>query len=57
MAINKKQYYELDDVGFVGTQDKRSDAQIKKDIELTVQYIKSKKTRKVLPLRKIAKAK
>ncbi|HTF28768.1 MAG TPA: hypothetical protein VK625_07985 [Flavitalea sp.] len=46
----KKQYYELDEIGFVGTQDKRSYAQVKKDIEKTIQYIKTKKTGKNIPL-------
>jgi hypothetical protein len=44
MAVKKK-YYKLDDVGFVGTQDKRPKSEIKKDIEKTVQYIKSKKAK------------
>ena len=46
----KKQYYELDEIGFVGTQDKRSHAQMKKDTEKTVQYIMAKKTGKNIPL-------
>ena len=56
----KKQYYGLDEIGFVGTQDKRSKAQVKKDIAMTVQYIKAKKSGKVVPLTskgKLAKAK
>jgi hypothetical protein len=40
----KKQYYKLDDIGFVGTQDKRSDADIRKDIEMTIQFVKERKT-------------
>ncbi|MET0461516.1 MAG: hypothetical protein ABW007_00125 [Chitinophagaceae bacterium] len=43
---NKKQYYGLDDIGFIGTQD-RTKAQIKKDMEETAKYIKAKKTGKV----------
>ena len=39
---NKKQYYKLDDVGFVGTQEKRTKAEIKKDIDMTIEYIKAK---------------
>jgi hypothetical protein len=42
----KKKYYQLDDIGFIGTQEKKSKAQVKKDIEKTVQFIKSKKSLK-----------
>ena len=45
---DKKQYYGLDEVGLVGTQEKRTNAQIKKDIEETVQYIKAAKSKKNL---------
>ncbi|MCG2616982.1 hypothetical protein LZZ85_21980 [Terrimonas sp. NA20] len=44
---NKKQYYGLDNIGFIGTQD-RSKAQIKKDLEDTAKYIKAKKDGKVV---------
>lgn len=44
---NKKQYYALDDIGFIGTQS-RSKAQIKKDAERTTQHIKAKKSEKTL---------
>jgi hypothetical protein len=40
---SKKQHYNLDDIGFIGTQEKRSKAQLKRDIEDTVNYIKAKK--------------
>ncbi len=40
----KKQYYGLDEVGFVGTQDKRTPAKVKSDIERTIQYIIEKKS-------------
>jgi hypothetical protein len=30
---DKKKYYKLDDIGFIGTQDKGTPAQVKKDIE------------------------
>lgn len=56
----KKQYYGLDEIGFVGTQEKRSKAQVNKDIALTVRYIKAKKSGRVIPLTsksKLAKAK
>jgi len=43
-VADKKRYYGLDEPGFVGTQDKRSSARTKKDIEKTIQYIKAKKT-------------
>lgn len=46
---SKKQYYALDEVGFIGTQT-RSEAQVKKDIEKTIQYIKAKKTGKLKSL-------
>lgn len=39
----KKQYYQLDEIGFVGTQDKKNKTQVKKDIAKTIQYIKDKK--------------
>ncbi len=40
---DKKQYYGLDEIGFVGTQDKRTPAQVKRDVDRTIQYIKAKK--------------
>jgi hypothetical protein len=49
---NKKQYYGLDEIGFVGTQEKRTNAQVKKDIERTIQYIKGKKASKVISTKK-----
>jgi len=45
----KKQYYGLDEIGFVGTQDKGSLTQVKKDIERTIQYIKAKKSENNIP--------
>jgi len=48
----KKQYYGLDEIGFVGAQKKRTAAQIKKDIDKTVQYIKIQKSGQVVPLSK-----
>ncbi|MEJ7736987.1 MAG: hypothetical protein WKF97_06135 [Chitinophagaceae bacterium] len=50
---DKKQYYGLDEIGFVGTQDKRTPAQVKSDIDSTVQYIKAKKSGNSIPARKI----
>ncbi len=49
---SKKQYYELDEIGFVGTQDKRPSAQIKLDIKKTIQFVKDRKSSKVIPLPK-----
>lgn len=46
----KKQYYGLDEPGFVGTQDKRTNARVKKDIEMTVQYVNANKSGKVIHL-------
>jgi len=43
---DKKRYYGLDEIGFLGTQDKRTDAQIKNDIRRTIQHIKAKKNAK-----------
>ena len=42
----KKQYYKLDEIGFVGTQDKGTPSQIKKDIEEMVKYVKAQKNKK-----------
>ncbi len=41
---SKKQYNSLDDIGFIGTQKKRTAAQVKKDIEKTTQIIKNRKS-------------
>lgn len=38
---NKKKYYNLDEVGFVGTTKKRSAAEIKSDIKQTSDIIKN----------------
>lgn len=40
----KKQYYGLDEIGFVSTQNKRTPAKVKSDIERTIQYIRAKKS-------------
>jgi hypothetical protein len=45
---SKKQYQVLDDIGFVGTQRTMSNALAKKDIEMTIQHIKAKKSGKSL---------
>ena len=41
---NKKNYYELDKIGFLGSQKNRSTAQMKKEIADTIKYVKSKKS-------------
>ena len=41
---DKKRYYALDEVGYVGTQVKDSQKTSEKDIRDTVQFIKSKKS-------------
>lgn len=51
---DKKQYYGLDEIGFIGTQGKRTNLQVKKDIEKTVQFIKARKSGKIIPLSKKA---
>ncbi|RFM27266.1 hypothetical protein [Deminuibacter soli] len=52
----KKQYYQLDNIGFIGTQQKKSEADIKKDIELTVQFIKKRKAEQRTPPATITRA-
>lgn len=47
MEKNNK-YYGLDEIGFVGTQNKRTSAQINRDIQRTVKYIKTTKSEKVV---------
>ena len=37
----KERYYALDEIGFVGVQDKRSKTQIRKDMDDTNRYIKA----------------
>jgi hypothetical protein len=41
----KEQYHALDEIGFIGVQDKRSKAQIKKDMEDTNRYINTLKAK------------
>lgn len=47
---NKKQYYALDEIGFIGVQDKQTKAQIKKDQEMTGKYIRAMKAGKVFSM-------
>ena len=44
---DKKQYYSLDEIGFVGSQEKRIKTVVAKNINDTVQYIKSQKRSKI----------
>lgn len=41
-----KRYTKLDDVGFVGLQERRSKAEIKKDADRTARFIKAHKAKK-----------
>ncbi len=52
---SKKQYYELDEIGFVGTQDKRTNAQVKMDIKKTIQFLKDKKSDKAIAIHKTSR--
>lgn len=45
---DRNRYYGLDEIGFVGTQDKRTSTQVNKDIQMTVKYIKAMKSRKTV---------
>ena len=61
MRKTGKQYYGLDEIGFVGIQGKSSN-KIKTDIEKPIQFIKAKSSVKVIPLikksvRRLSKAK
>lgn len=40
---SKKQYYKLDDIGFVGTQEKKSAAEVEREDRMTVQFFKKRK--------------
>jgi len=46
---DKKQYYGLDDIGFIGTQD-RTLAQVKRDMKRMSEYIRAEKSGKAVPL-------
>lgn len=54
---DKRRYYKLDDIGFVGTQDKRSAAQIKADALRTANIIKAMKETRQNPEYAIPKQK
>lgn len=41
---DKNRYYALDEIGFVGIQDKRTKAKIRKQMAETVRYIKVMKS-------------
>jgi hypothetical protein len=53
---SKQRFYKLGEPGFVGTQNKRTDAEIKKDIEQTIQLIKNRKSGKVIRLNKTTRS-
>ena len=44
---DKKEYYKLDDIGFLGTQEKKSALQKKREIAKTGEIIKFLKSRKI----------
>jgi hypothetical protein len=50
IKTSKKQSYGLDEIGFIGIQGKRTNSQVKKDIEKTIQFIKARKSGKTFPL-------
>ena len=52
IKTSKKQYYGLDEIGFIGTQGKRTSSRVKKDIEKTIQFIKARESGKIIPLPK-----
>lgn len=57
----KKQYYKLDDIGLIGTQD-RTPAQVKRDMKKMAEFIRAEKAEKVIALpkkttRRLSKAK
>lgn len=49
---SKNQYCGLVEIGFIGTQNKRTPAQVKSDIDKTIQYIKAKKSVNNIPVHK-----
>jgi hypothetical protein len=58
---DKKQYYGLDDIGFIGSQD-RTPAQVKRDMRKMAEYIRSEKAGRIIarsgkPTRRLSKAK
>jgi hypothetical protein len=54
---DKEQYYKLDDIGFVGTQKRVSQAQQKKEMEMTRQWINAMRAGKPNPFAKKKKVK
>jgi hypothetical protein len=58
---DKKQYYGLDDIGFIGSQD-RTPAQVKRDMRKMAEYIRSEKAGRIIArsgkrARRLSKAK
>ena len=54
---NKKDYYDLDKIGFLGSQKNRTTTQMKKEIADTIKYIKLKKSAKNIAVSKKAEVK
>ena len=50
--LDKKNYYKLDDIGFVGTQEKISSNRKRTDAKKTAEIIHAGKTRKISPMPK-----
>lgn len=48
MKADKKQYYKLDEIGVVGTQEKKSAAQRRRDHSRTAEIIKQEKAGRVV---------
>jgi hypothetical protein len=46
---DKKQYYKLDEIGFIGTQD-RTPAQVKRDMKKMTEYIRAEKAGRTVSL-------
>jgi len=46
-VTDKKRYYALDEIGFVGTQKKQNASELKKDLNTMAQFVKAMKGKKV----------
>lgn len=56
MKSDKKKYFELDEIGVIGTQEKRSAAKRKYDYDRTADIIRREKATKSLSLSSAKKA-
>lgn len=54
---DKKTYYKLDDIGFVGIQEKRSVTHRKADAKITTEIIRTKKSAKVFSISRTVRTK